>query len=104
VNSPATNSCCSPTKLERLSAAVFHGTDFALDPDRVTVIPNAAPAAFRPVPREPAAAFVRRRFDLAAPFVLIAGDLQPRKNHLGLIAAFARLLRACPQLPHHLVL
>jgi glycosyltransferase involved in cell wall biosynthesis len=32
------------------------------------------------------------------------GDLQPRKNHIGLIQAFARLVRACPQLKHNLVL
>ena len=31
------------------------------------------------------------------------GDLQPRKNHLGLIRAFEQLISAHPQLPHHLV-
>jgi glycosyltransferase involved in cell wall biosynthesis len=31
-------------------------------------------------------------------------DLQPRKNHLGLIRAFCDLIQACPQLPHKLVL
>jgi glycosyltransferase involved in cell wall biosynthesis len=30
--------------------------------------------------------------------------LQPRKNQVGLIRAFERLLRDCPHLPHHLVL
>jgi glycosyltransferase involved in cell wall biosynthesis len=38
------------------------------------------------------------------PFVLTVGDLQPRKNHLGLIHAFEELMRAHPQLPHHLVI
>ena len=32
------------------------------------------------------------------------GDLQPRKNQIGLIKAFARMVRAYPQLTHHLVL
>ena len=40
----------------------------------------------------------------AAPFILSVGDLQPRKNQIGLIRAFARLVRAYPQLKHQLVL
>jgi glycosyltransferase involved in cell wall biosynthesis len=32
------------------------------------------------------------------------GDLQPRKNQIGLIAAFSKLLTDHPQLKHHLVL
>jgi glycosyltransferase involved in cell wall biosynthesis len=32
------------------------------------------------------------------------GDLQPRKNHVGLIEAFAGLVHAHPELPHELVL
>jgi len=38
------------------------------------------------------------------PFVLTVSDLQPRKNHLGLIHAFEELMRAHPLLPHHLVI
>ncbi len=38
------------------------------------------------------------------PFILTVGDLQPRKNHLGLIRAFEELIAAHPQLPHHLVM
>ena len=41
---------------------------------------------------------------MAAPFILSVGDLQPRKNHVGLIEAFARLVHAHPHLPHQLVL
>lgn len=36
--------------------------------------------------------------------MLSVGDLQPRKNQIGLIRAFARLVRAYPQLKHNLVL
>src|SRR5205807_2217701 len=39
-----------------------------------------------------------------APFVFSVGDLHPRKNQIGLIAAFAQLLAEHPQLKHHLVL
>jgi glycosyltransferase involved in cell wall biosynthesis len=47
---------------------------------------------------------VHQRFSIAAPFILSVGDLQPRKNHVGLIHAFARLVKAYPQLKQNLVL
>jgi glycosyltransferase involved in cell wall biosynthesis len=74
-----------------------------IDPDKVVVIPNAA-SGFRPISRELARATVRNRFSISAPFLLSVGDLQPRKNHIGLIRAFARLIQAYPQFPHSLVL
>jgi glycosyltransferase involved in cell wall biosynthesis len=75
-----------------------------LDPEKVLVVPNAAGTGFRPVSRQLAVAKVRDSFRLAAPFIFCVGDLQPRKNQIGLVAAFARLVKSCPQLPHHLVL
>jgi glycosyltransferase involved in cell wall biosynthesis len=71
--------------------------------ERVQVVPNAVSAQFRPVDRSQARAAVQARFGFTAPFVLTVGDLQPRKNHLGLLAAFETVLRARPELPHHLV-
>jgi glycosyltransferase involved in cell wall biosynthesis len=47
---------------------------------------------------------VRERFGIAEPFIFSVGDLQPRKNHIGLITAFAGLVAAHPRLPHHLVI
>jgi glycosyltransferase involved in cell wall biosynthesis len=75
-----------------------------LDEDKVVVAHNAAGAEFRPVSRPAALAAVRERFSLGRPFLLTVGDLQPRKNQIGLIRAFADLVRACPQLRHDLVL
>jgi len=75
-----------------------------LDERRVVVAPYAPASAFRPVSREGAHAEVRERFALPGPFVLSVGDLQPRKNHIGLISAFARLVRAYPKLHHTLAL
>lgn len=72
--------------------------------DKVVVVPIAASPAFRKISHEAAAAAVRDRFSLASPFLLGVGDLQPRKNQIGLIRAFARLIREYPQLPHNLVL
>jgi glycosyltransferase involved in cell wall biosynthesis len=74
-----------------------------LDENKVVAVPNAA-SDFRPVSREAATAAVRERFSISTPFVLSVGDLQPRKNHIGLIRAFARLVRAYPHLKHDLVL
>jgi glycosyltransferase involved in cell wall biosynthesis len=76
---------------------------YEIDERRVVVVPNAVSSRFRPIEREAALAALRRKYDLPAPFVLTVGDLQPRKNHLGLLRAFEELLRAYPQLPHHLV-
>ena len=75
-----------------------------LEEDQVVVVPNAGSSEFRPISRESAAAAVRERFGLAERFVLSVGDLQPRKNHIGLIRAFARLVTACPQLKHSLLI
>ena len=75
-----------------------------LDEDKVVVAHNAAGAEFRPVSARAAQAAVSERFSLGRPFLLSVGDLQPRKNQIGLIRAFAELVRACPQLRHDLVL
>jgi glycosyltransferase involved in cell wall biosynthesis len=98
----------------RRAARVLTGTEFArasilkaygdLDEDKVVVVPNAAAREFRPLPRGNAVAEVRRRLGIATPFILSVGDLQPRKNQVGLIRAFARLVQAYPQLKHQLVL
>jgi glycosyltransferase involved in cell wall biosynthesis len=77
---------------------------YHLDPDRIAVMHNAAAECFHPVRREAALARMLERFEIAAPFILSVGDLQPRKNHVGLIEAFADLIQANPHLPHHLVL
>jgi glycosyltransferase involved in cell wall biosynthesis len=77
---------------------------YDIDADKVRVVPNAANPNFRMTGRERAQNAVRGRLGFDAPFVLSVGDLQPRKNHIGLIEAMAKLLTANPQLRHHLVL
>jgi len=96
------------------AARILTGSEFSrssilkvygdLDEDKVVVVPNAAASEFRPISRESATAAVRERFSIGAPFVLSVGDLQPRKNQIGLIKAFARLVNAYPQLKQNLVL
>jgi len=82
--------------------AILRAYDIA--PEKVRVIPNAANPEFRVIGRERAQNAVRDRLGFDAPFLFSVGDLQPRKNQIGLIAAFSQLLTDCPQLKHHLVL
>jgi glycosyltransferase involved in cell wall biosynthesis len=76
---------------------------YNLDESKVVAVPNAVSNQFRPIAREAALAAVRQKFGVPGPFVLTVGDLQPRKNHMGLLNAFAETIQAHPQLPHHLV-
>jgi glycosyltransferase involved in cell wall biosynthesis len=75
-----------------------------LDERKVSVVPIAASPQFRVISRRTAAVAVCERFSLPGPFLLSVGDLQPRKNQIGLIRAFARLVKAYPSFPHQLVL
>jgi glycosyltransferase involved in cell wall biosynthesis len=105
---------------------------YQLPDEKVVVLPNGVSSVFRPVAREAAQKSMRLAGRAAggaaggpasgtsggpaggtaggsapvvpAPFILTVGDLQPRKNHLGLIRAFEDLIRAHPQLPHHLLM
>jgi glycosyltransferase involved in cell wall biosynthesis len=98
----------------RRAARVLTGSEFSrasilkvygdLEEDKVVVVPNAAAPEFRPISRVAAAKAVCERFPISAPFILSVGDLQPRKNQVGLIRAFARMVRAFPQIKQHLVL
>jgi glycosyltransferase involved in cell wall biosynthesis len=77
---------------------------YGVDPDGIVVVPLAAAEDFRPLHIDNAVDAVRTRFQLPAPFILSVGDLQPRKNHIGLIHAFAELVKNFPQLRHRLAL
>lgn len=77
---------------------------YKLDPARIDVIYNAVSPEFRPISSTLAFSRVSNRFGVQRPFVLSVGDLQPRKNQIGLITAFASLLQERPELPHHLLL
>jgi len=77
---------------------------YNLSSERVVVVPNAVSPGFRPISREQAVAAVGSKYGIARPYLLMVGDLQPRKNQLGLVRAFAALLRERPGMPHCLVL
>lgn len=76
---------------------------YGMDPGKIVVVPNAAEPAFRPLDRQEAARVVKEHFGLKAPFLFCLGNLQRRKNQLGLIRAFEKLIASNPELPQHLV-
>lgn len=89
----------TPSEFSRRAIADAYG----LDSSRIAAVPLGISPIFRPIARATAAAIVRSRFGIDAPYVLTVGDLQPRKNQIGLIHAFEDLLTANTQLPHKLV-
>jgi glycosyltransferase involved in cell wall biosynthesis len=69
-------------------------------PEQVRVVPNAASSSF--APQEAAViAEVRRRYDLAGPYLLFGGGFHPRKNVLGALRSFALAL---PRMPSDVLL
>lgn len=77
---------------------------YGIDDRKVTIVSYGVDPQFRPMPQSTARRWIEDRFGLRAPYILTVGDLQPRKNQIGLIRAFARLMSQQPSLPHHLVL
>lgn len=60
-------------------------------PDRITVIYPGVEPRFRPVEDQDLVRRVRRKYDLPPQYVLSLGTVQPRKNYVGLMQAFAQL-------------
>jgi len=65
---------------------------FAVPAGRISVVYNGVDAAFHPAPQAEVEAF-RRRKKLPARFIMHLGTLEPRKNLVRLVQAFAQVLR-----------
>ncbi|MDW8105790.1 MAG: glycosyltransferase family 1 protein, partial [Armatimonadota bacterium] len=76
---------------------------YRLSDEKVIAIHNAADERMRPVPLEEAEALLRGHYALQAPFVLMVGVLQPRKNLPLAVRAFAQAVLPA-KLPHRLVI
>jgi glycosyltransferase involved in cell wall biosynthesis len=70
-------------------------------PDRVSVVHEAASPVFRPISDRARLDDIRARYGLPRSFVLYVGTIEPRKNLLRLMAAFASARKA--GIPQHLV-
>jgi glycosyltransferase involved in cell wall biosynthesis len=63
--------------------------------DKITVVYEAAGPAFRPVTDATALAAVRQKYDLPEEFVLFVGTIEPRKNLVTLLKAWANVIADC---------
>jgi glycosyltransferase involved in cell wall biosynthesis len=77
---------------------------FRMDPSRVSVSLEGCSPQFREVEDAEALEALRDRLELPERYVLYVGRIQPRKNLVRLMEAFARVCREHPELPHHLVM
>ncbi len=64
---------------------------YGLNPDKVSVVPLAAPAHFGPVTDDEEIQRVRQTYGIKGDYILTVGAIQPRKNLGRLIAAYSRL-------------
>ncbi len=76
---------------------------YGLDGSSIVVVPNGVSSMFRPLPRDIAFRYVQKRFGIPGPYLITVGDLQRRKNQIGLIDAFEEAVRHA-KVPHCLVL
>lgn len=70
---------------------------YGTPPDKVDVVYNGVDRTFRPLPADQVAAF-RREAGLPERFILFVGTLEPRKNVVGLVEAYAQLPKERPPL------
>src|SRR5687767_615449 len=64
---------------------------YGIDPEKITAIPLAAPAHFGPVSDDKELQRVRHNYGIDRDYVLSVGSIQPRKNLVRLIKAYASL-------------
>lgn len=70
---------------------------YRLSPEKVDVVYNGVDPSFQPLSFEQVAAF-RKEAGLPERFILFVGTLEPRKNVVGLLEAYARLPEGRPPL------
>ena len=69
---------------------------YAIDPDRVSVTPPAAPSGFAPVTNATELRKIRTSYGIERDYILALGSIQPRKNLVRLINAYGTLRRDRP--------
>lgn len=77
---------------------------FQVTSERITVTQEAAAERFQPVTDPGIRKRIRAAYHLPDRFLLYVGRLQPRKNLVRLIEAFAAVCQRRSDLPHHLII
>jgi glycosyltransferase involved in cell wall biosynthesis len=62
-----------------------------VDPARISVVHEAPQPGFQPVRDDQELARVRQRYGISKPYFYHVGNIEPRKNLVGLVKAFVRL-------------
>lgn len=70
---------------------------YQVSPEKISAIPLAAAAHFRPLDDEEELQRVRQTYGIEGDYILTVGAIQPRKNLSRLVAAYARLRHAKPE-------
>ena len=70
---------------------------YQVSPERISVIPLSAGDQFRPITNEDELQRVRQTYAIKGEYMLSVGAIQPRKNLSRLVAAYARLRHARPE-------
>ena len=70
---------------------------YGVDPQRVDVIPIAAAPLFRPVSDDKELQRVRHTYGIDSDYILSVGSIQPRKNLVRLVKAYALLRNRLPE-------
>jgi len=70
---------------------------YKIEPDRILVTPEAAPAGFSPVTNETELRKVRKTYGIERDYILSLCSIQPRKNLVRLIEAYSLLRQSRPE-------
>jgi len=70
---------------------------YQVNPEKISAIPLAAAAHFRPIRNEEKLQGVRQTYGIDGEYILSVGAIQPRKNLDRLVSAYSRLRRAKPE-------
>jgi glycosyltransferase involved in cell wall biosynthesis len=79
------------------SAAEDVGHFLRVERQRISIIPMGCESRFQPVGEPALAAALRRQYNLPERYILFVGTLEPRKNIITLLQAFAQVIAETPQ-------
>jgi glycosyltransferase involved in cell wall biosynthesis len=72
---------------------------YKIDPTRISTIPLAAPEFYKPIPDADVLKDAKSRYGLPDDYILAVGSIQPRKNLVRLMSAYALLMQKGHDLP-----
>jgi glycosyltransferase involved in cell wall biosynthesis len=70
---------------------------YGIEPERITVTPEAAPLHFAPITNETELRRIRESYGIQGDYILSLCSIQPRKNLVRLIEAYSCLRRVSPE-------